>query len=351
MWPSFLGRFTKQLGIDMGSANTRVFLKDKGVVLNESSVVAINRRTGQVMAVGEQARMMLGKTPPHMHVSRPVQRGIIADFEVAEKLLRYVFHQVHEDGSLVIPRPQVVMSVPLDVTEVERKAASDAAMSAGARSVLLVEEPIAAAIGAGLPISEAKGNMVVNIGGGSTEIAIISLNGIVTAKTIQIAGDELNKNIAQYARDVFNLLLGERVAEEVKMAIGTAVEWDEPLQGSMRGRDLVTGLPKEILVNDAQIREALGRSIKAMVEQVKGILEITPPELVADIHRNGIMLTGGGALLKGMDVVLSRGTGLPVHVAESPELAVVRGTGMLLDNATLLKDVGFPATDSTSLMK
>ncbi len=351
MWPSFLGRLTKQLGIDMGSANTRVFLKEKGVILNESSVVAINRRTGQVMAVGEQARMMLGKTPPHMYVSRPVQRGIIADFEVAEKLLRHVFQQVHEAGSLVIPRPHVVMSVPLDVTEVERKAASDAAMSAGARSVLLVEEPIAAAIGAGLPISEAKGNMIVNIGGGSTEIAIISLNGIVTAKTIQIAGDELNKNITQYARDVFNLLLGERVAEEVKMSIGTAVEWEESLQCSMRGRDLVTGLPKEIIVNDAQIREALGRSIKAIVEQVKGILEITPPELVADIHRHGIMLTGGGALLKGMDVVLSRGTGLPVHVAASPELAVVRGTGILLENATLLKDVGFPATDSASLMK
>lgn len=344
-WPSFLGRFTKQLGIDLGTSNTLLYVKGKGIVVNESSVVAVNRRNGQVIAVGEEARAMVGKTPAHIQVTRPLQRGIIADFEVTEKMLRYFFEKVHEDSSLTLPRPRVVICVPLDVTEVERKAVGDAAMSAGAREVLVVEEPIAAAIGAGLPISDAVGNMVVNIGGGSTEIALISLNGIVTAKSISIAGDELNKNIAQYARDVFNLLLGDRIAEEIKIAVGSAVDLPEKMETSMRGRDLLSGLPREITVNDAQIREALGRSMKAMVEHIKGILEITPPELVADIYQRGITLTGGGALLRGIDTAISRGTGLPVRVADDPFTAVVRGTGILLDYEALLADVAFPATD------
>ncbi len=345
MWPSFLGHFTKQLGIDLGTSNTLVYVKGKGIVVNESSVVAVNRRNGQVIAVGEEARSMVGKTPPHIQVTKPLQRGIISDFEVTEKMLRYFFDKVHEDRSFTIPRPQVVISVPLDVTEVERKAVGDAASSAGARDVLVVEEPIAAAIGAGLPISDAVGNMVVNIGGGSTEIAVISLNGIVTAKSIAVAGEELNKNIMQYARDVFNLMLGERIAEEIKIAIGSAVELPEKLEVSMRGRDLLSGLPREIMVNDAQIREALGRSIKAMIEQIKVILEITPPELVADIYQRGIILTGGGAMLRGISEAITRSTGLPVRVAEDAVTAVVRGTGMLLDNKSLLRDVGFPATD------
>jgi rod shape-determining protein MreB len=344
-WPSFLGYFTKQIGIDLGTSHTLVFVKGRGIVVNESSVVAINKRTGQVMAVGEEARSMLGKTPPHITVTKPLQRGIIADFEVTEKMLRYFFDKVHDDKSLVIPRPRVVISVPLDVTEVERKAVSDAATNAGAREVLVVEEPIAAAIGAGLPISDSIGNMIVNIGGGTTEIAVISLNGVVTSKSIPIAGDELNRNIAQYARDVFNLLLGDRIAEEIKIAIGSAVELEEKMEASMRGRDLLSGLPREIVVNDAQIREALGRSIKAIVEQVKSILEVTPPELVADIYQRGIVLTGGGALLRGIDQAISRGTGLPVRVAEDPLTAVVRGCGALLENKSLLTDVAFPSTD------
>lgn len=345
MWPSFLGAFTKQIGIDLGTANTLLYVKGRGIVINESSVVAVNKRNGQVIAVGEQARSMVGKTPPHIQVTKPLQRGIIADFEVAEKMLRYFFEKVHDDRSLTLPRPRVVICVPLDVTEVERKAVGDAAMSAGAREVLIVEEPIAAAIGSGLPISDPIGNMIVNIGGGTTEIAVISLNGIVTAKSIPIAGDELNKNIIQYARDVFNILLGERIAEEIKMAIGSAVELEERLEVSMRGRDLLSGLPREIIVNDAQIREALGRSVKAMVDHIKAILEITPPELVADIYQKGIVLSGGGALLRGMDLAISRGTGLPVHVAEDPLTAVVRGTGILLDKKDLLTDVAFPASD------
>lgn len=345
MLGSLMRRFTKQIGIDLGTSTTLVHVQGRGVVVYESSVVAVNRRNGQVMAVGEEARVMLGKTPPHILVTKPLQRGIIADFEVTEKMLRYFFDRVHNESSLIIPRPRVIISVPLEVTEVERKAVGDAAMSAGAREVLVVEEPVAAAIGAGLPISESVGNMVVNIGGGTTEIAVISLNGIVTSKSIHVAGDELNKNIIQYGRDVFNLLLGERVAEDIKLQVGSAFEIHESLQVSMRGRDLITGLPREIIVNDSQIREAMARSVKFIVDHVKSILEVTPPELVADIYQRGIILTGGGALLRGMDEVLHRATGLPVRVAEDPITTVVRGTGMLLDQPDLARHVAFPATD------
>ena len=340
-------RFTKQIGIDLGTSTTLVHVQGRGVVVYESSVVAINRRNGQVMAVGEEARVMLGKTPPHIMVSKPLQRGIIADFEVTEKMLRYFFDRVHNESSMVIPRPKVIISVPLEVTEVERKAVGDAAMSAGAREVLVVEEPVAAAIGAGLPISDSVGNMIVNIGGGTTEIAVISLNGIVTSKSIHVAGDELNKNIIQYGRDVFNLLLGERVAEDIKHQAGSAYELAQPLQVSMRGRDLVTGLPREIIVNDGQMREAMARSIKFIVDHVKSILEVTPPELVADIYQRGIILTGGGALLRGMDEVLHRATGLPVRVADDPITTVVRGTGILLDQPDLARHLAFPATDQS----
>lgn len=345
MFGSLLSRFTKRIGIDLGTSTTLVHVQGRGVVVYESSVVAINRRTGQVMAVGEDARVMLGKTPPHIYVAKPLQRGIIADFEVAEKMLRYFFDRVHQNDSLIIPRPSVIISVPLDVTEVERKAVGDAAMGAGARDVLVVEEPVAAAIGAGLPISESVGTMVVNIGGGTTEIAVISLNGIVTSKSIPVAGEELNRNITQYARDVFNVLLGDRVSEEIKLQVGSAVELAEPLEVSMRGRDLVTGLPREIMVNDTQIREAMARSVKFIVDHIKSILEITPPELVADIYQRGIILTGGGALLRGMDEIIHRGTGLPVRVADDPITAVVRGTGILLEKPELARDVAFPATD------
>lgn len=345
MWPSFLGGLTKQLGIDLGTANTRVHVRGRGIIINQPSVVAINKRNGQVMAVGEDALAMVGKTPGHIQVSKPLQRGIIADFEVTEKLLRYFFEKVHDDKTFAIPRPKVVICVPLDVTEVERKAVGDAASSAGAREVLVVEEPIAAAVGAGLAIGEAFGNMVVNLGAGSTEIAVISLNGVVTSKSIPIAGEELNKNIIQYSRDVFNLLLGERVAEQLKISIGSAVELEQTLETSMRGRDLLSGLPREITVNDAQIREALGRSIKSIVDQIKAILEITPPELVADIQQRGIMLTGGTSLLRGIDQAISRGTGLPVRVADDTLNCVVRGTAVLLEDKALLNDVAIPAAD------
>lgn len=344
MLPSLFGRFSKDLGIDLGTANTLVTVQGKGTVIQEPSVVAVNIRNGQVLAVGEEARAMIGKTPPHIQVTRPLQRGIIADFEVTEKMLRYFIEKVHRERSAFVPRPRVVIGVPLDVTEVERKAVGDAAMSAGAREVFLVEEPVAAAIGMGLPISDPVGNMVVDLGGGTTEIAVISLNGVVTAKSIPVAGDELNKSIVQYARDVFNMLVGERVAEEVKIAAGSAVSLEQPIEVPLRGRDLLSGLPREIMVTDEQIREALSRSVKVIVEHMKSILEITPPELVADTYRRGIVITGGGAMLRGLDRLISEHTGLPVRVADDPLTTVVRGCGALLDDPKLLEDVSLPPT-------
>lgn len=348
MRSSLFGRFSKDLGIDLGTANTLVFVKGKGVVTQEPSVVAVNIRNGQILAVGHEAREMVGKTPPHIQVTRPLQRGIIADFEVTEKMLRYFIEKIHRESSAFIPRPRVVIGVPLDVTEVERKAVADAVMSAGAREVFVVEEPLAAAVGIGLPISDAVGNMLIDFGGGTTEIAVMSLNGVVTAKSIPIAGDELNRNVIQYARDVFNILVGERVAEDVKMAIGSAVPLEERLDIPLRGRDLLSGLPRELMVNDGQIREALSRSVKAIVEHIKSILEITPPELVADIYRRGIVMTGGGAMLKGIGQAITEGTGLPVKVADDPLTAVVRGCGILLDSPKLLSDVALPPTDRMS---
>jgi rod shape-determining protein MreB len=345
MFEAFTSRFSKDLGVDLGTANTLVFSKGRGIVINEPSFVAVNLRNGQVLAVGHEAKAMLGKTPPHVQVTRPLQRGIIADFEVTEKMLRYFFEKIHRESSAFVPRPRVVIGVPLDVTEVERKAVGDAVLSAGAHEVHVVEEPMAAAIGVGLPISDPVGNMIVDIGGGTTEIAVISLNGVVTAKSIPIAGDEMNRNIVQYARDVFNMLLGERVAEDVKVSAGSAMPLDAPVEVPMRGRDLLSGLPREIMVNDGQVREALARSVKAVVENIKSILEITPPELVADIYRHGILLSGGGALLRGLDRAIADGTGVTVRIADEPLSAVVRGCGLLLEDRKLLKDVALPATD------
>lgn len=342
---SIFGRLSADLGIDLGTSNTLVYAKGKGIVVNEPSVVAINARNGQVLSIGHEAKAMLGKTPQHVHISKPLARGIIADFEVVEKMLRYFFNKIHREHSLFVPRPRVVVGVPLDVTEVERKAVGDVVLSAGARDFFLVEKPLAAAIGVGLPISEPVGNMIVDIGGGTTEIAVISLNGIVTAKTIPIAGDEMNRNIVQYARDIFNLLLGERVSEEVKIAVGSAIPVKERLEVSMRGRDLLSGLPREIMVTDGQVREAIARSVRSVVEHIKSILEITPPELVADIYRRGIILTGGGSLLRGMDQSIATGTGIPVRVAEDPQSAVARGAGILLETEPLLRDIALPKTD------
>ncbi len=345
MFTMLTSRLSKDLGVDLGTANTLMYSKGKGIVVNEPSFVAVNLRNGQILAVGHDAKAMLGKTPPHVLVSRPLQRGIIADFEVTEKMLRFFFEKVHRESSALIPRPRVVVGAPLNITEVERKAVGDAILAAGAREVHIVEEPMAAAIGVGLPITEPVGNLIIDIGGGTTEIAVISLNGVVTSKSIPIAGDEMNRNIVQYARDVFNLLLGERVAEDVKIEAGSAIPLSERREVSMRGRDLLSGLPREIMVSDEQVREALARSVKAIVEHIKSILEITPPELVADIYRQGIGLSGGGALLRGLDKAISDGTGLAVRIADEPLFAVVRGAGLLLEDRRLLNDVSIPVTD------
>lgn len=337
------GRFSKDLGIDLGTANTLVYVRGQGIVINEPTIVAVNTRTDQLLAVGRNAKDMLGKTPAHIVTTRPLIKGIISDFEVTEKMLKYFIEKVHEGGVSIYPRPRVVIGVPLDLTEVERKAVEDALLGAGARAVRIVEEPMAAAIGARLAVKEALGTMIVDIGGGVTEIAVISLGGIVNWRVIPVAGDEMNKHIIQYARDVFNLLLGEKTAEEIKMKIGSAIELSEPLEGPMRGRDLMTGLPREIMVNDSQIRDALSRAVKQIVENVKSTLETTPPELVADIYDRGIVMVGGGALLKGLDKLIAKATEIPVRVADDPLTCVVRGTGIILEDESLLSEVSLPS--------
>lgn len=344
MFSSLFGKFSRDLGIDLGTSFTRVYVRDKGIVINEPSVVAVNNRTNQILAVGKEAKNMVGKAPSYISTSRPLIKGIISDFEVTEKMLRYFIDRVHQDGFTIVPRPRIVIGVPLEITEVERKAVEDAALSAGAREVFLVESPMAAAIGARMPIEDAIGNMIVDIGGGKTEIAVISLSGVVTWKSLAIAGDELNKNIVQYARDTFNLLLGEHAAEQIKAAVGSASELDEPLEIEMRGRDLLTGLPKEIIVSDAQIREAIQRSLRVIVENIKATLEQTPPELVADIYERGIVLTGGGAHLKQLDRVIAGSAEIPVRIADDPMTCVVRGCGMLLEAPELLKIIAVPSS-------
>lgn len=344
MLNKILGQFSRDLGVDLGTSSTLVYVRDKGIIINEPSVVAINSRTDQIVAVGQKAVKMVGKTPPHIVATRPLVEGVISDFEVTEKMLKYFIDKVHKESFTLMPRPKIVIGVPLDVTEVEKKAVEDAAISAGAREVFLVEEAMAGAVGARLPIREATANMVVDIGGGTSEIAVISLGGVVTSRSLRLAGDELNRNIVQYAREHFNLLIGERVAEEIKMRIGSAFELDEPLSMKMRGRDLISGLPKEIDVTDAQIRESISKTIKLIVDSIKTTLEATPPELVADIYERGIVLLGGGAMLKGLDQFISKTAEIPVRVADDPLTCVVRGTGILLEDEELLKEVTIPAT-------
>lgn len=345
MLNKFFNRFRKELGIDLGTANTLIYVKGRGIVINEPSVVAVNIRTEQILAVGHEAKEMLGKTPTHIVTTRPLTNGIISDFEVAEKMLKYFIDKVYEEsGPSFISRPRVIIGSPVDITEVERRAIGDAVMNAGAREVFIIEEPMAAAIGCRMPIREPVGNLIVEIGGGTSEIAVISLNGIATRRSIKIAGDELNRNIMNYAREVFNLLLGEKQAEEIKIKIGSAVAMGETMEFPMRGRDLISGLPREIMINDSQVRESIIKSLRVIVDTIKDIIEITPPELVADIHERGILLSGGGALLRGIDQLINRAIEIPVRIADDPLTAVVRGTGILLDEPDLLKEVSIPSS-------
>jgi rod shape-determining protein MreB len=344
MFNNFLGKFSHDLGIDLGTKNTLVYLAAKGVVINEPSVVAINKRTNEILEVGAAAKKMVGKTPGHIEAIKPLVDGIISDFEVTEKMLKYFINKVHEENFALISRPRVVIGIPLDLTEVEKKAVEDAAKSAGARKVYLIEEAMAAAIGARLPVTEATATMIVDIGGGTTEIAVISLGGVVTWKSLKAAGNEFDNNIIEYVREEFNILIGEQLAESIKIAIGSAVPLDAPQEIEVRGRDLVTGLPKALMASDKQIREAINRTVVKIIENIKTILETTPPELVSDIYERGLFLSGGGALLRGLDKAISAATKIPVKIVDDPLTCVVRGAGILLNNKELLEKVLLPVS-------
>jgi rod shape-determining protein MreB len=346
MLSRLLGKLSKDIGIDLGTANTLVFVKDKGIVVNEPSVVAVNTRTDQIVAVGNEAQKMLGKTPAHIVATRPLVDGVISDFEVTEKMLKYFIDRVHRESLTLAPRPRVVIGIPLDVTEVERKAVEDAALSAGAREVMLIEEPMAAALGARLPVREPAGHLMVDIGGGTTEVAVISLGGVVMSRSMRVAGDELTEAIIHYARENFNLLLGERTAEDVKIKIGSATPLAKPLEMKMRGRDLMTGLPKEVSVTDGEIREAITKILRLMVDNIRDTIENTPPELVADIYERGIIMTGGGALLKNLDKLFAKELSIGVQVVDDPLTAVVRGTGVVLEDIAGTKDLLLPSTET-----
>lgn len=333
------GRLSHDIGIDLGTANTLVYVRGKGIVINEPSVVAINTKTKQILAIGDEAKRMVGKTPANIVANRPLVDGVVSDFEVTEQMLKYFIDKVHKDNFVLIPRPRVVIGIPSGVTEVEKRAVEDAAMNAGARAAYLIEEPMAAAVGSGMPVHDAAGSMIVDIGGGTSEVAVISLGGIVASRSIRIAGDELTEDIIAYAKEEFNLQVGERTAEAIKISVGSATDLDTMLEAPIRGRDIVTGLPKEVIINSDQVRVALSKSVKAIVNAVKDTIEETPPELIADIMDKGVYLAGGGALLRGLDKLLTTQTKMPVVIADDPLTAVARGTGAVLEDIDVLKDV------------
>jgi rod shape-determining protein MreB len=347
---SLFERFSYDIGIDLGTANTLVYVKGKGILINEPSVVAVNQRTGQILAIGKEAKKMVGKTPSHIVATRPLVDGVISDFEITEQMLRYFIDKVTEGGYSFLRRPRVLIGIPSGVTEVEKRAVIEAALMAGARQAFLVDEPMAAAIGARLPVIDATGNMVVDIGGGTTEIAVISLGGVVISRSLRVAGDEMNEDIVRFCRDQFNILIGERTAEESKIAIGSAFPQREKLQFTLRGRDLVSGLPKEILMTDEHMREALSRSIRIIVNSIKTIIEETPPELISDIMHRGIILAGGGSLIRGLDKLVANQTGMPVRLMQDPLTAVVRGTGIILDDLEALQEVLIEDTHQSKII-
>lgn len=333
------GAFSRDLGIDLGTANTLVYVRGKGIVIAEPSVVAIDKRSKDVLAVGAAAKAMVGKTPGNIIAVRPLKDGVIADFDVVEKMMRYFFRKAHEQvNSVISPRPRVVVGVPSGVTDVEKRAARDAALNAGAREAYPVEEPMAAAVGAGLPVSEPTGSMIVDIGGGTTEVAIISLGGIVINHSLRTAGDEIDEAVINFARREYNLLIGERMAEKAKIAAGSAYPLEEEIKVTLRGRDLLTGLPKAIEVSSVELREGISGPISNIVMEVRAALEETPPELVSDIMEYGITLAGGGSLLRGLDKRIAAETRMPVHIAEDPLSCVARGTGKMVEEFDTYRD-------------
>lgn len=363
--------FSEDIAIDLGTANSLVYVRGKGIVISEPSVVAVNQKTGQVLAIGEEAKKMVGRTPAHIVATRPLVRGVISDFEITEQMLKYFIDKAHERKFLLTPRPRVVIGIPCGVTEVEKKAVIDAAKNAGASEVYLIEEPMAAAIGARLPVQDAGGNFIVDIGGGTTEVAVISLGGIVLSKSLRIAGDKLNEDIINFSREEYKLIIGERTAEEIKIGIGSAYlknngkirqdnknnhaknldknsKFDSSFQPQnnfhlktmpMRGRNMVTGLPEEILVSPTDIKRAMEKSIRQIVEEIKLTVEETPPELLADIMHRGIWLAGGGALLRGLDALIAKETKIPTYIVEDPLTAVVRGAGAVIEDIDKLREV------------
>jgi rod shape-determining protein MreB len=336
MWNNFLGLFSNDIGIDLGTANTLVYVKDRGIVLREPSVVAIHAGSKRILAVGEEAKRMLGRTPGNIIAIRPMKAGVIADFEITEAMLRYFIKKVHNRRKMV--RPRIIIAVPSDITEVEKRAVKDSATRAGAREVFLIEEPMAAAIGVGLPVQEPAGNMIVDIGGGTTEVALISLAGIVFSRSVRVGGDEMDECIVQYMKRVYNLMIGERTAEEIKITMGSAypIEGGE-MTAEVKGRDLVAGLPKTLTITSEEIREALQEPISSIIDAIRITLERCPPELSSDLVDRGMVLAGGGALLTGIDKLIAEQTGLPVHVADDPLSAVAEGTGVVLSELNFLR--------------
>lgn len=329
--------FSSDIGIDLGTANTLVYVRGRGIVLNEPTVVTINDKTGQLVAIGKEAKTMLGKTPPHIRTVRPLQHGVISDFEVTEELLAYLIRKAQGGRSRLLG-PRVVVGVPTGVTNVESRAVRDAVLTSGAREVFILEEPMAGAIGAKLPITEAIGTMVLDIGGGSTDIAVIALGGTVSSRSSPVAGDRFNENITDFVRSEFQLAIGEKTAEDTKIAVGAVLPLPSTLEIPVRGRDLATGLPREIVLTDSHIREALSPSLDALMEAMKEVIEKTPPELLSDVLERGVTVFGGGALLRGLPELLSRMLGVPVHVAADPLTAVVRGTGMVTEDPEPWRD-------------
>ncbi len=330
------------MAIDLGTANSLVYVKNRGIIINEPSVVAINNKTGQILAIGEEAKKMVGRTPSYITATRPLVNGVISDFEVTEQMLKYFIEKAVTSSKKKFGfgySPRIIIGIPCGVTEVERKAVRDAAKNAGARTVFLIEEPLASAIGAELPVQEAGGNFIVDIGGGTTEVAVISLGGIVAFKSLRVAGDKLNDDIIQFAQKEYKLLIGERTAEFIKISIGSAMPLKEKREMPMRGRNLITGLPEEVVVFNDDIQRALEKSVKQIIAAIRTTIEETPPELLADVMTNGIYLAGGGSLLKGLDALISRETKMPCRIIDDPLTSVVRGCGIALENIETLANL------------
>jgi rod shape-determining protein MreB len=342
-----LQHFSNDIGIDLGTANTLVYIGGRGIVINEPSVVALNTKTNRVVAVGLEAKSMMGRTPAHIRIVRPLVDGVISDYEVTEEMLSYLINKAN-DMDRKLFRPRVVIGIPVGVTNVEMRAVYDAAKSAGASTVYIVEEPMAAAIGVHMPIHEAVGSMIVDIGGGTTDIAVIALSGVVRAKSIKVAGDKLTEDIITYMRDEFKMLIGEKTGEYIKMTIGSALPDEDGKELSVKGRDLVTGLPREAVITDVDIREAMYSSVASLVDAIREVLETTPPEVLSDIMQKGITLTGGGALIHNLPQLLEMQLKVPVSVADDPLTAVARGTGIILENIDLYRDVLIENTNDIS---